>query len=340
MKKLTAIFLAAALAACCFAAAVSVAAEDLIGDDVQSKADALESLADSLSDSTSEASDDSTSADASENTSEDAASESSDGIISDLTDESSNETTADSSDEVGGYVNVALGKPYSYANSDSETAQPYNKGFEDTGKLLTDGVVRGASDLGADGAGKAGVTVEFVGSKRTHYITIDLQGEHTVSSVVLGLARRAHNRFARAAEIEVSVAGGDFTKVQATERAEAVDGAPQYAEKDGGEGKDQFFNVAYGFDPVEKVTAVRIAIDTAFVNAEDYILTGTSGYIAQLDELEVMGVRTGDATESSEDSSQSGGANTKPTGDAGVMAFVLLAIVSLAGAAVVAKKSK
>lgn len=263
-------------------------------------------------------------------------------VTTDATTDATTDETADSSEAAPAYGNVALNRPYTYASDDDKAAADvYGSGAPDTdpGTFLTDGIVRALSDLAAGGAPTFGTSVEFAGTNRVHMITISLDGKNTIDKVVLEVVRRGGNRYCNINAIEVSVNGGAFTKVDFDEEKVPVTDAPQYSKDNGVTSADQFFAIEASFNEIENVTAVRVSIDTlpAEGTAEEYILDGARGYIAQLDEIAVCGTKT--ATTDGETGGETGGEGTTPTGDAGVAVFAVLAAISLAGV-VVAKKVK
>lgn len=259
---------------------------------------------------------------------------------SEATSEATSEETGDSSEVEAVYGNVALNRPYTYASDDDkEASEVYGSAAPDDGTYLTDGVVRALGELAAGGAPTFCTSVEFAGTNRVHMITISLDGKNTIDKVVLDVVRRGGNRYCNVNAIEVSVDGGDFTKVEFTEEKVPVTDAPQYSKDNGETSADQFFTLNEVFTAVENVTAIRISLDTlpAEGTESEYILDAARGYIVQLDEIAVYGTKTAATTDNSGESSTED--NTKPTGDAGVAVFAVLAAISLAGV-VVAKKVK
>jgi len=236
----------------------------------------------------------------------------------------------DSSVEAPTATNVAAGKSYDIVADDGDAK--FNEVFNDDlglGGYLTDGVVRDVTELTAAGVGNRKKTIEFAGTNRIHYVTINLGGSYDLSSVVLGTVRRGNNRYTNINSIQVKV-GGSWKKVTYTETATVIEGSEQYGDTNKGiTPYDQFFNVEAAFT-ASNVTAVKIGIDTEDkTGAISHY--GTRGYIAQLDEIEVYGVPAAGGS--------GAGDSTSDTGDTGLGVFAILAVVSLAGV-VVAKKVK
>lgn len=319
MKKITAILLAMLMVAFCFATTA-------MADDASTDASVDASVDASSEDASSE-----------DATSEDATSEDS------------------SEDDLGiEFINVSLGKSYT-TTSDAETGAPsYNGACDDgmgEGGYLTDGIVRDAETL--SGAGDMDITVEFAGTYRTHYVTIDLGDAKDVGMVVLGNVRRGNNRYTNLVSVEVLV-NGAYVPVEYEEVAEAIEGAEQYGDDATGiEYYDQFYNVYALFDLVD-TSSIRIAINTEDLTGliSHY---GPRGYIASLEEISVYSIVMPEIDEPSEGESVDNGSvdasvedttstapstpSTPTAGDLGLGVFAVLAVVSLAGV-VVAKKVK
>lgn len=302
MKKLTAILLAALMVCFCFATTVSAEEATTPATSEATTSEATTSEATTSEAATSEAT-----------TSEAATSE----------------TTSEAPKTP---VNVAAGKAYVLTANDENPSLSKTLG-DANGTLITDGAYRkgvSAEDFGTfnDNLGVAGITVELEGSYRVHSYTINLGASADVSSVILRNVRRASNRYLRLVSVEV-LSGGKWTKVNYTEKADVVANAPLYAEVQGGEELPQYYDVTASFDAVA-ASQVRVSFDTLDA-------AGKNQYIAQLDEIEVMGIVTGASTDTSIGTGTT--PSTPNTGDAGMVAFAVLAVVALGGA-VVAKKVK
>lgn len=313
MKRLTAILLAMLMVCFCFAttAMADETTEDVTSEDITSE----------------------------DVTSEDATSD--DATSDDATSEDELAPTIE-------FINVSAGKTYT-TTSDAEDGAPTYNGALDDGMglgeslgLLTDGIVRDVEELTSAGAGVMDKSVEFAGTNRTHFVTIDLGATENVGVVVLGTARRGNNRYTNIASIEVLV-NGAWVAVDYEEEAVAIEGAGQYGSETI-EAYDQFFDVYAVFEELVDTTSIRVGINT-----EDKLGIishyGPRGYIAQLDEISVYSViglddDSADDDGSTDDTSKAPVTPSTPTaGDLGLGVFAVLAVVSLAGV-VVAKKVK
>ena len=311
MKRITAILLAVVMVACTFTVMTTVSAAELSEEASSQEVVSEESVSE-------------------EATSEEATSE----------EATSEESTPE---EAPVYGNLALNRPYTLGCDDDNPDFIFPACPDVDGKVLTDGATRKAFMLEAGGPGRKGLTVEFQGTFRTSFITISLDGLNTVDSVVLNVAHRGGNRYTNVPKIEV-LANGAWKEVAATETATPIPDAPQYAKEEGAEGKDQFFDIEYKFDAVENVSKVRVSLDTKpGADADRYSLAkdGDREYIVQLDEVQVLGTKTGAGTggDTPDTPVDPDKPVTPPSGDLGLGVFAILAVVSLAGV-VVAKKSR
>jgi len=252
-------------------------------------------------------------------------------------------SSAESSTAAPEIKNIVAGKTYTVTVSD-EAKEFYNGMCNDPDlKHLTDGVVRTGTDFTAGGAGVVGKTVEYAGTNRVFTITFDLGGAFDLTSVILDGIRRGNNRYTNLVKVEVST-GGAFTEAAFTEELVYIAGSEKYVPKVGDPGTEQFFTLTAKFNNVQKgIKSVKVTFDTAFTDAAKYNMIGARGYIAQIDEIMIMGTAAGGTT-TPETSKETSTGTTRPpvappTGDIGITVFAILAVVSLAGV-VVAKKSK
>lgn len=252
-------------------------------------------------------------------------------------------------------TNLLLGASYTVTGNVSETLADTDN------KLIADGAYRGDGTNNFSGAsGVAGVTLEYTGSNASTVIEFTFDEAINLDCIVVKRARcffldNNVNRHCNVANIEVTSDGVNYNACDFTSEYIAVDGAPEAETADKAQTGPQYFDIKADIIGAKGITGLKVTLNTQRSN-------GTSAYVCQFDEIEGYANAQESPSEessseepsseepSSEEPSSEEPSSEEPssednddtpidTGDVGMIAFAVLAVVSGAAVAVLRKKA-